>query len=56
MLFRSMVVGVVTSGVSGWFAVWGTLHLVRTRTFAPFVVYRIALALVVWGLMLTAVR
>ena len=55
-LATPMVVGVVTSGVSGWFAVWGTLHLVRTRTFAPFVVYRIALALVVWGLMLTAVR
>jgi undecaprenyl-diphosphatase len=36
-----MVVGIVTSGVSGWLAVWGLLRLVRTRTFLPFVVYRV---------------
>jgi undecaprenyl-diphosphatase len=51
-----MVVGIITSGISGWVAVWGTLRLVRTRTFTPFVVYRIALALLVWTLMLTGVR
>lgn len=33
--------GVVTSGVTGWFAVWGTLKLIRTRSFTPFVVYRV---------------
>ncbi len=38
-----MVVGVVTSGIAGWLAVWGTLKLVRTRSFMPFVVYRVAL-------------
>lgn len=32
--------GIVASGVTGWLAVWGTLRLVRTRTFAPFVAYR----------------
>lgn len=51
-----MAVGIVTSGISGWVAVWGTLRLVRTRTFTPFVVYRIALALVVWTLMVAGVR
>ena len=51
-----MVVGIITSGISGWVAVWGTLRLVRTRTFAPFVVYRIALAVLVWVLMITGVR
>ncbi|MFM7685523.1 MAG: undecaprenyl-diphosphate phosphatase [Actinomycetota bacterium] len=51
-----MVVGIITSGISGWVAVWGTLRLVRTRTFAPFVVYRIALAALVWVLMITGVR
>ena len=51
-----MIVGIITSGVSGWVAVWGTLRLVRTRTFTPFVVYRIALALLVWVLMLAGVR
>jgi len=35
--------GTVASAVTGWFAVWGTLRLVRTRTFSPFVVYRILL-------------
>lgn len=33
--------GIVASGVTGWLAVWGTLRLIRTRTFAPFVAYRI---------------
>ncbi|MDJ0767690.1 MAG: undecaprenyl-diphosphate phosphatase [Ilumatobacter sp.] len=42
-----MIVGIVTSGISGWVAVWGTLRLVRTRTFTPFVVYRIALGALV---------
>ena len=39
--------GIVASGITGWFAVWGTLRLVRTRTFAPFVVYRIAVGIAV---------
>ena len=42
-----MVVGVITSGLSGWLAVWGTLRLVRTRSFTPFVIYRVALGIVV---------
>jgi undecaprenyl-diphosphatase len=42
-----MLVGILTSGVSGWFAVWGLLRIVRTRTFTPFVVYRVALGIVV---------
>lgn len=42
-----MVVGIVTSGVSGWIAISGLLRLVRTRTFVPFVIYRVALGLVV---------
>jgi undecaprenyl-diphosphatase len=33
--------GIVASGITGWLAVWGTLRLIRTRTFAPFVAYRI---------------
>jgi undecaprenyl-diphosphatase len=35
-----MVIGVVTSAVFGWLAVWGMLRLIRTRSFTPFVVYR----------------
>lgn len=33
--------GIAASAVSGWFAVWATLRLVRSRTFTPFVVYRV---------------
>lgn len=46
-LLVPMIVGVSTSFVAGLSAVWGTLRLVRTRSFAPFVVYRIALGVVV---------
>ena len=42
-----MIVGVVTSGLAGWAAVWGTLRLIRTRSFMPFVIYRCALGAVV---------
>lgn len=46
-LLTPMIVGVVTSFVAGWAAVWGTLRLVRTRSFTPFVVYRVLLGVVV---------
>jgi len=42
-----MVVGIVTSGITGWIAVWGTLKFVRTHSFLPFVVYRVLLGIVV---------
>lgn len=48
----AMVAGIVASGISGWLAVWGTLRLIRTRSFTPFVIYRIAagvLVLAVWA-------
>ena len=55
-LGTAMVVGIITSAISGWLAVWGLLRLVRSRTFAPFVAYRFALAALVWLLMITGVR
>ncbi|MFP5326197.1 MAG: undecaprenyl-diphosphate phosphatase, partial [Acidimicrobiia bacterium] len=30
--------GMVTAAITGWVAVWGTLRLIRTRSFMPFVV------------------
>lgn len=42
-----LIVGVLTSAVAGWLAVWGTVALVRTYTLMPFVIYRIALGIVV---------
>lgn len=55
-LYVPMVVGIVTSGLSGWLAVWGTLRLIRTRSFMPFVVYRIALGTFVLVLLATGAR
>ena len=46
-LLVPMIVGVCTSFLAGWVAVWGTLRLIRTRSFTPFVVYRIVLGVVV---------
>jgi undecaprenyl-diphosphatase len=46
-LMLPMIVGIVTSAIAGWAAVWGTLRLIRTRSFMPFVVYRCALGVAV---------
>lgn len=48
--------GMAASAVTGWLAVWGTLRLVRTRTFTPFVIYRVVVGLGVIALVVTGVR
>ena len=42
--------GILTAGISGWAAVWGTLKLVRTKSFTPFVIYRVLAGLAVLAL------
>jgi undecaprenyl-diphosphatase len=37
--------GMLAAGVSGWIAVAGLLRYLRTRSFTPFVVYRVALGI-----------
>jgi undecaprenyl-diphosphatase len=49
-LWAPMGAGIVASAVTGWIAVWGTLRLVRTRTFTPFVVYRVVVGIGVLAL------
>ena len=51
-----MVVGVVTAAIAGWAAVWGTLRLIRTHSFMPFVVYRFALGVAVLIILATTWR
>jgi undecaprenyl-diphosphatase len=46
-LIGPMIAGIVTSAIAGWFAVWGTLKLLRTQTFLPFVIYRVLLGVAV---------
>jgi undecaprenyl-diphosphatase len=42
--------------VTGYVAVWGMLRIVTTRSFAPFVLYRIVVGLAVLGLLATPFR
>ncbi len=51
-----MLVGIVTSALSGWLAVWGLLRLVRTHSFTPFVIYRVVVGLAVLVIVATGWR
>ena len=44
------LVGMASAAVTGYAAVWGTIRFVQTRTFAPFVLYRVVVGLAVIGL------
>jgi undecaprenyl-diphosphatase len=46
-LLVPMIVGIIASALSGLLAVWGTLTIVRTYSFMPFVVYRIGLGVAI---------
>jgi undecaprenyl-diphosphatase len=48
--------GIVASGITGYFAVWGVLRLVRTRSFAPFVTYRVVAGAAIVLLYVTGIR
>jgi undecaprenyl-diphosphatase len=48
--------GIVASAVSGFLVIWALLAYLRRRDFAPFVVYRLAAAAFVLGLIVTGVR
>ncbi|HET7654378.1 MAG TPA: undecaprenyl-diphosphate phosphatase, partial [Acidimicrobiales bacterium] len=52
----AFVWGVVASGLTGFLAIWGTLRYVRTRSFSPFVVYRVAVGVFVLALLLSTFR
>jgi undecaprenyl-diphosphatase len=48
--------GTVASAVSGFLVIWGLLAYLRRRDFAPFVLYRLAAAGVILGLIAAGVR
>jgi undecaprenyl-diphosphatase len=48
--------GFVAAGVSGYLVIWGLLAYLRRRDFAAFVVYRFAVAALVFGLIAAGVR
>ncbi len=55
-LGAALVVGVVASGVSGWFAMWSMIKILRTRRFTGFVIYRVAVGVGVLLLLSTSFR
>jgi len=50
------IAGIIASGITGYIAVWGTLKLIRTHSFLPFVVYRLVLGVLVLLLVSTPFR
>jgi undecaprenyl-diphosphatase len=55
--FRAAFVwGIIASGVTGYIAVWGTLRIIRTHSFLPFVLYRLFLGAAVLLLVATSFR
>lgn len=46
-LVAALVVGVATAGATSVLAVWGVLAIVRTRSFLPFIVYRVVVGFAV---------
>jgi undecaprenyl-diphosphatase len=46
----------VASAITGYIAVWGTLKLIRTHSFLPFVVYRIIVAVLILLALATTFR
>jgi undecaprenyl-diphosphatase len=48
-LIIPMIAGVITSAITGWFAVFALLKYVRTHTFTAFVIYRIGVGIAVFA-------
>jgi len=48
--------GTAAAAVTGWLAVWGTLQLVRTYSFTPFVIYRVVVGIGVLLILATGWR
>jgi undecaprenyl-diphosphatase len=55
-LLTPMIVGIIASGISGWFAMWGMIRLLRSRSFTPFVMYRFVVGIGVLSILATSFR
>ena len=55
-LMIPMMIGIIVSGISGWLAMWGMIRMLRTRSFAPFVVYRVVVGFAILGLAASNLR
>lgn len=55
-LLVPMLVGIVASGVSGWLAMWAMIRMLRTRSFTPFVIYRVVVGVAILGVAASNIR
>ena len=51
-----MLVGIISAGISGWVAMWSMIRLVSTKSFSPYVVYRVAFGAAILLLVATNFR
>jgi undecaprenyl pyrophosphate phosphatase UppP len=51
-----MIVGIIAAGISGWFAMWGMIRMLRSRNFNGFVIYRVLLGTGVLLLAASSIR
>ena len=51
-----MLVGIISAGISGWVAMRSMIRLVRTKSFSPYVVYRVAFGAAILLLVATNFR
>jgi undecaprenyl-diphosphatase len=52
----AFVIGILSSMISGFFAVWFLLRYIRTKSFTPFVVYRVLAGVFVIGIAASSFR
>ena len=55
-LMTPMIVGIVAAGISGWFAMWGMIRMLRSRNFNGFVIYRVLVGIGVLLLAASSIR
>jgi len=55
-LMTPMIVGIVAAGISGWFAMWGMIRMLRSRNFNGFVIYRVLIGTGVLLLAASSIR
>jgi undecaprenyl-diphosphatase len=55
-LLTPMIVGIIAAGISGWFAMWGMMRMLRSRNFNGFVIYRVLIGTGVLLLAASSIR
>jgi len=55
-LMTPMIVGIIAAGISGWFAMWGMIRMLRSRNFNGFVIYRVLIGTGVLLLAASSIR